>query len=418
MITQFLRLALAGRFAPFRFKPRRGQAPDLSAPRSGVYVHVPFCDSLCDFCPYFKVGRNSALEEAFLPALLSEIAMAARLNPSKRRIESVYFGGGTPALLGAGLARVMDALRAAFDNSGESGIELRPETVTGEQAKALRGYGFSMASLGAQTFSQSLLDRLGRASGDSRSAERAIEILARESFKTIDVDLIFGIPGQKPLDIASDFAIAARSGAGQISTYPFIDFSYARNREKPLGQGDKRRMLDALLDAAEASGFERDSVWTFKRKDRPRYSSITRDNFAGFGPSATSLSMDSFKINTFSIEAYIESINSGIFPTALAMDFDRRTRMAYWLFWRCYGLDIDGADFRALFGAEIEESFGVALAIGRAIGWLRGDAGRWRLSKAGARAFHRVEQIYTRQYIDKTWRLGRAEPWPAGFCLT
>jgi len=100
------------------------------------------------------------------------------------------------------------------------------------------------------------------------------------------------------------------------------------------------------------------------------------------------------------------------------MEFDRRTRMAYWLFWRCYSLDIDEGDFTRLFGSDIETAFAAALAAGRAIGWLERTEGGWTLSRSGALAFHRVEQIYTRQYIDKTWRLSRAEPWPSGFALS
>jgi len=79
----------------------------------------------------------------------------------------------------------------------------------------------------------------------------------------VDVDLIFGIPGQGADDIKADFRTAVSCGATQISTYPFIDFTYEHNKRKPVGRRQKRALLDAILDVSNELGFERTSVWTF-----------------------------------------------------------------------------------------------------------------------------------------------------------
>jgi oxygen-independent coproporphyrinogen-3 oxidase len=317
----------------------------------------------------------------------------------------------------------MERLRRYFDIQGPAGVELRPEGLaedpaSGEDlAQSLRAYGFGMASLGVQSFSEESLRRLGRADADAQANRKALVRLAGAGFQAVDVDLIFGIPGQDAAGLSQDFRLAADLGATQISTYPFIAFSYANNAEAPLSHSKKKAMLDLLLKTAADCGFERDSVWTFKQRGSPRYSSVTRDNFVGFGPSASSLSRRHFKINTFSIEAYAEAVKAGQFPTALAMEFDERTRAAYWLFWRCYSLDINSSDFLALFGRELNSYWSFSLGLGQALGWLKKTPNGYALTRRGALAFHGVEQVYTHAYIDKTWAAAHGEPWPKGIRL-
>ncbi len=174
----------------------------------------------------------------------------------------------------------------------------------------------------------------------------------------------------------------------------------------------KKRLLAALLETADKAGFVRSSVWTFGRKNSPKYSSVTRDNFLGFGPSATSLGRDSFKANTFSVDAYIDTVNKGIVPSALAMHFTARSRGLYWLFWNCYNGDLSEAVYTELFGRSLANDFGPSLAVGTALGWLRRTGTGWSLTERGSYLFHLVEQAYTHQYIDKTWSRSMDTPWP------
>ena len=93
----------------------------------------------------------------------------------------------------------------------------------------------------------------------------------------------------------------------------------------------------------------------------PKYSSITRDTYIGFGPSAASLTNKYFKINTFSVEEYIGSINNGNNPKALTMDFTKRVRALYWGFWNAYTLELSNDSFKDLFHKEIESYFRLEL---------------------------------------------------------
>lgn len=412
LITHAMRVLLGRQLGPFRFVKDVGFLPDLDVPAFGLYVHVPFCRDLCPFCPYYKVKSNPHLFQPFLEALLSEIALVAGNiggYGSRQRVTSLYFGGGSPALMRSDLHKIRRTIDEHFVLEGRAGIELHPRDTAGDIPPVLRDAGFDMVSVGIQTFQESLLRTIGREAVDFRAIFTA---LGRERFDAIDVDLIFGIPGQTEAGLREDFLQATELGATQISTYPFIDFSYANNREKPLSRAGQKRMLSQLLTTADEAGFVRTSVWTFGLKNAPRYSSITRDNFLGFGPSATSLGRDAFKANTFSVEAYIETVRRGIVPTAMKMAFTPRTRKLYWLFWNCYTGTLPRDGYGALFSSRLDDDFSFWLSLGKTIGLFTETYAGYDLTPLGKYHFHWLEQAYTHQYIDKTWRSAMQTPWP------
>jgi oxygen-independent coproporphyrinogen-3 oxidase len=410
MLTGALRILLGHQLAPYAFRKALDVLPDFDVPNLGVYVHVPFCKELCPFCPYFKARFDSGQAASFLSGLVGEIDLVVRRAfPTRRQITSVYFGGGSPALLLDGLATVNSRLREHFDLSGHVGIELHPRDVTARSVSQFSEFGFDMVSLGVQSFLPSLLHNLGR---PEAGPLESLRLLSRGSYQAVDVDLIFGIPGQSASDLRRDFLTAVDNGATQISTYPFIDFSYTNALHKPLGHFEKKRLLEVLLATAHSAGFERSSVWTFAKRDTPQYSSITRDTFIGFGPSASSLGRDTLKINTFSLDAYVQSVQQNRVPTALKMDFSRRSRGLYWLFWNCYNGKISELSYERLLGRSLGADFGVSLRAAQALGILRKSESVWELTDYGSYLFHCVEQVYTHQYIDRTWNCAMKSPWP------
>ena len=212
--------------------------------------------------------------------------------------------------------------------------------------------------------------------------------------------------------LEKDFTTAVELGASQISTYPFIHFSYAPSRKKPMSQWQKRKLLDSLRDVSRKMGYERTSIWTFARKGTPRYSSVTREAFIGHGRSAATLSSGSFSINIFSVDEYIKAIADGKSATTLTLHFTKRVRMLCWLFWSCYNLDIRNEAFRQMFGCDLDSVFSRELSLASSFGLLEMNNRGYRLTDRGAYYFHLVEQHYTHQYIDKTWRTCSHNPWP------
>ncbi|MFW5743586.1 MAG: coproporphyrinogen-III oxidase family protein [Spirochaetota bacterium] len=401
MIARAVSTLLKRSLRPFVFTPTREREEPVALPGLGVYVHIPFCRSICSFCPYYKVRYREELVPAFVDALELEIVRAG--VDGRIAASSVYFGGGTPALLVAHLPRIRDAIERGFDVRGPWGIELHPDDVDEATTASLRSTGFDMVSLGMQSFNPANLRALGRAPED---LSPRIDTAVRAGFSVIDVDLIFGIPGQTPAAIAGDVRTALDHGATQVSTYPFIDFSFTPNRVRPVRGRRQRDLLDALLEATAAAGLERTSVWTFARPASGRYSSVTRDAYLGFGPSAASLLSSSFCVNVFSVDEYVRRLANDPVPACFRVDFSRRERALFWLFWRSYNLRLDRRDYESLFDEPMESRFGLELSAARALGILRREGEAYELTPRGARLFHRVEQLYTYQYIDRVWRLG------------
>src|SRR6056297_3336037 len=353
MFIQLLRLLLGKSFRRFEFKPFHEEKKAVFE-SAGLYVHVPFCTTLCTFCPYFKIKYQKDLSEQYTDALLKEIDLM-RETYEISSVPSVYYGGGTPALISHRLREINAKLKKHFPSVKSFAIELHPDNLTPQTMENIAGAGFNLISIGVQSFDRQLLTNLGR--NNPESPEKKLQILSEYAFKTVDIDLIFGIPGQTPQILQDDFQRAIHLGATQISTYPFIDFSYANNRGKPMKKNRMKRLLDGLIEAAQDVGFERSSVWTFKKKNSEKYSSITRDFFIGMGPSATTLTLENFFINTFSIPQYCDTIENQKRPIGVQLDFTENSRMLYWLFWSCYEMKISRIRFERIFHSSLDKNF-------------------------------------------------------------
>ena len=408
MISNILRILVARSFKPLKFTSKGAKYIDNNVDNFGVYVHVPFCEKLCSFCPYNKVLYNKRLASDYLKALIKEIDLVARSYKGKT-ITSVYFGGGTPALLIDELDIIVKKLKEYFIIEKSIGIELHPRDINKELASKLIKIGFDMVSVGIQSFQKEELKTLGR---EYINGTEKVEIVKEAGFRVIDVDLIFGIGGQTDKRLKVDFLQAFKSGATQVSTYPFIDFSYANNKDKPLSGKGKKYLLKMLEEISKGEGIERTAVWTFGIKNTEKYSSITRDTYIGFGPSASTLTNSSFKINTFNIKEYIKSVDSNENPKALTMEFSKRMRGVYWLFWNAYTLKLSKENYLNLMKRNLEEDFGIEIFLSRLFRLLRRTKEGYELTKLGAYIYHILEQHYTHQYIDKTWKVSKEEAWP------
>ena len=271
--------------------------------------------------PYCKVVHNKPQADAYKVALLKEIDLVCKGMSGKKQATSLYFGGGTPAMMLDDLKDIIAKLKENFILTGGIGVELHPSDITERNLQKLRDAGVTMLSIGIQSFQEDCLRKIGRRND---SFVEKIRLVRSSGFDVVDVDLIFAIPGQTDAILANDIHTAFASGATQVSTYPFIDFTFADNAYKPMSEEAKREMLEHLTDYCHANGIERTSVWTFAQRQTEKYSSVTRDAFLGFGVSATTLLKDIFKINTFSIPEYIKRIEGDALPTSLTLRFTKR----------------------------------------------------------------------------------------------
>lgn len=230
--------------------------PDRSV---GVYVHVPFCERVCPYCDFAveaarPLGRER--EQRYVEALLHELLLR-RGGFEGRTLESLYFGGGTPALLAPEqLARIAGAVRDAFPESAprETTLEVNPSTIERERLPAFREAGVDRVSVGVQSFCDRTLKRLGRAHR-AEEAQRTLDACRAAGFEELSLDLIFGAPDQGLADFEADLARAVAFAPEHVSTYeltiePGTPFATA------AGRGQLRRAPEdecvAMLEAAEA----------------------------------------------------------------------------------------------------------------------------------------------------------------------
>ncbi len=375
----------------------------------GLYVHIPFCRRICSFCPYCKVLFDKELCDSYVDSLLEEIHMVGRMARQRKKVTSLYFGGGSPALALHRLPEIMGTLGLYFEITQGVGLELHPQDVQETTLRALREAGVTKISIGIQSFQDKFLSVLGRKTFDVEVMQRA---LAAVPFETVSMDFIFALPEQSKDDLIEDIETAFRIGANHIAVYPFIDFTFTKSKVRAMSKKEKRQLLDDITLYCESKGYRRDSIWTFSNTGEAQYSSMTRDNFLGFGCSATTLLKKQFKVNTFSIEAYKARIAERKLGTALTCYFTERERMLYYLFWTAYSTRVDSRDFERFFSVPLRRMYGWELWLAKKIGFATEEGGVYRMTLKGAFYYHYYESFYTLSYIDKMWGLMREEAFP------
>ncbi|HEX3178877.1 MAG TPA: radical SAM family heme chaperone HemW [Methylomirabilota bacterium] len=182
--------------------PEAGDALRTASPRDGslgFYLHVPFCTRRCHYCSFNTSPlEDEAAMRRFLAALRAELDLLAALPwAGEPRIASVFFGGGTPSLLGTdAMADVLDALRARFAlaTDAEITVECNPESVERDKLSAYRAAGVNRISLGVQSLDDAILSHIGRLH-DRRGARAAFEAARAAGHDNVSVDLMYGLPG-------------------------------------------------------------------------------------------------------------------------------------------------------------------------------------------------------------------------------
>jgi len=189
-----------------------------------AYIHVPFCAQRCGYCDFntYALGRTALSPDGWVDAMRAEIAMWA--IPNRGPLGTVFVGGGTPTLLGAGrLASVLDALRDGFGLTlnAEVTVEANPETVTPELLDGLLAAGVTRLSLGMQSADEAVLATLDRAHTPGQ-ALRSVEAAHRAGFGDVSLDLIYGTPGESPASWQATLDAALSVGPEHVSCYALI----------------------------------------------------------------------------------------------------------------------------------------------------------------------------------------------------
>lgn len=410
LLTTLTRNWLTRSLQPFVFKNEYDNHLEFEQEEQlGLYVHIPFCKQLCDFCPYCKQIYDAQVCHEYLDHLIREIHMVGSRLIQKKRVTSLYFGGGTPALAAERMGEIILALQQYFIITEGVGVELHPDNVNEETLTILRSAGVSKISIGIQSFSDKYLSVLGRKPVE---VEPIATALLKVPFETVSMDFIFALPNQTFEDLRSDMEMAFSMGANHVAIYPFIDFTFTDSSLRTMAKQEKRKLLDDITLYCQSKGYTRDSIWTFSNVPEAKYSSMTRETFLGFGCSATTLLRNQFKINTFSVEEYQRRIAGNNLPTSLTLRFTKRQRMIYYLFWTAYSTQVDAKAFEHFFKEKLDKHYGFELWVAKKLGFITEEDGRFYMTLKGAFYYHYYENFYTLSYIDKMWSVMRKQAFP------
>ena len=219
-----------------------------------LYVHLPFCAHRCGYCDFVTVVGRSDHHGAYVDALLLELDRERGVLADP--IATVFVGGGTPTFTEPeALRRLLGALPPA----AEVTVEANPETVTPELAALLREGGVTRVSLGAQTFAPRLLEVLERVAGPD-DVRRAVHTLRDASFDNISLDLVYGIAGQEPSDLAHDLAEALALAPEHLSLYeleakPGTRFTHAWGDELVRQSEAMEGYFERVVETLTAAGY-------------------------------------------------------------------------------------------------------------------------------------------------------------------
>jgi oxygen-independent coproporphyrinogen-3 oxidase len=273
-------------------RPGIPKVPDLGL---GLYVHVPFCASTCDFCAFYQTTPTAAGIRLFLEGIAREADLVSWSPP----VRTIFWGGGTPGLLAPrDLATLAESCRRLGGGTAawEWTVELAPASVTPERLAVLREAGVTRISMGVQSFQPDLLTALGRRHTRDQVL-RAYERVRAAGFVSVNLDLMFALPGQDESALASDLDAAIALAPDHISTY-CLTFEEDTALWVKLSQGKVKldtareaRLYRATWAQLEAAGYAQYEVSNFARPGHACLHNLNTwhmGEWVGLGPAAAS----------------------------------------------------------------------------------------------------------------------------------
>lgn len=297
---------------------RNGNAESL-----GIYVHVPFCGSACDYCAFYREEPRKASVEAWLSGVEKELTLV----PFPRAAETFFVGGGTPGVLSAGnfsrLAKML--LRANGGNApAEWSVELAPGTVKPDKLRVLRDSGVNRISLGVQSFDAGTLSLLGRRHAPKQIFS-AYEMIRAAGFDNVNFDLIFAVPGENHLRWENDLATAIKLSPEHLSAYclilekdaPLLARLKKSGKYNPEEKSSEREaeLYLKTWEKLSSAGYEQYEVANHARDGKKCIHNSNTWKMAewlGFGPAAASQCGGKRFQNPANLALWLEKITDGV----------------------------------------------------------------------------------------------------------
>ena len=315
-----------------------------------LYVHVPFCDTVCYYCACNKiVTRDRSKAATYLEYLKQEAEMQGSLFAGMNRVEQLHFGGGTPTYFSdEQMDELMDHLRARFDfapdSDGEYSIEIDPRTVDRERIFRLRAQGFNRVSLGVQDFEPEVQKAVNRI----QPAEETLAVMqaARDAgFRSISIDLIYGLPKQTMETMTRTLAKVIEANPDRIALYNYAHMPHLFKPQRRIAEEDlpepsvKLDMLALCIKTLTTAGYVYIGMDHFARPDDDLavaqrqgrlhrnfqgYSTHAETDLVALGVSAISAVNGTYSQNEKTLDEYYARLDAGRLPIArgYALDAD------------------------------------------------------------------------------------------------
>jgi len=385
----------------------------------GLYVHVPFCSAICNYCNFNRGLFDTDLKSRYVDALVAEIRGGSIRNPSARNqsatrspqsaipADTVYFGGGTPSLLEPEeIARIIGACENEFDVSRdrEVTLEANPESVTEDRLRAYRDAGVNRLSIGVQSFREEELGRLSRLHSVDR-ARAAFGEARGAGFDNVSLDLMMWLPEQSVSQWLESADAAIALGPDHLSLYLLevypnapLKEDIARARWSQAPDEDAATMyLEAMarLDEAGFEQYEISNVARPGRRSRHNMKYWTDGEWLGFGCGAHSTRGGMRWKNVPSTPEYVETVSRGASPAVDVRCLTPDERLGDALFTGLRLVDgIDANTIQTRYGVDVWHRFGADLERFVDAGCLRRDGARLHLTRQGMLLAHEVMTVF------------------------
>jgi oxygen-independent coproporphyrinogen-3 oxidase len=293
---------------------------------SGIYIHIPYCKQACHYCD-FHFSTNLKTQPELVNCLIEEVKLQKEFL-STQKLNTLYFGGGTPSILTENeLAGIFEVLNNLYDYEGaEITFEANPDDLSLEKLKIIKSFGINRLSIGTQSFDDKILKYFNR-SHNANQAVEAIKMAQDQGLDNISLDLIYGIPNQSLEDFKIDIEKALELDTKHISAYcltiePKTVFGkwHEENKLTPVDEGLAAEQFQLLIETLEASGFQHYEISNFAKagfESQHNSNYWFGDFYLGIGPGAHSFNGNQRHYNISNNIKYIQSIKKQTIPATI-----------------------------------------------------------------------------------------------------
>lgn len=355
-----------------------------------LYMHVPFCETLCTYCSFHRVTFQEDLAKAHFAALRKEAVMYKERGYD---FNSVYVGGGTPTVLIDELADTLNFIKELF-NIKEISVETNPNHLNMDKMKILKETGVNRLSVGVQSFDDEILRLIGRYHKYGSGQQMVEKIAALEGFfDTLNVDMIFNFPSQTESKLQYDLNVLRELKVDQITFYPLMVSSATRKLMiKKLGRISDvhEKTFYKMITETLREDYAASTAWCFSRVNSEESESlmideyvINHDEYAGLGSGAISYLNGSIFVNSFDIKEYINKIEQGKFLIEGRRDFSLKEKLLYDFLMQFFGLSLNLNQLSQKHGVNASMRLWLEILLFTMVGAVKREGDRLTLTSRG-----------------------------------